>query len=281
MYYNESEFIMSNYIDCRRLARACREDCIRMTNRAQSGHIGSMLSEIDLLVYLYEKVLRLDPYNPKMTERDRFVLSKVHAGAGLYAVLAHKGFFPMDWLTRYYCDDGKLSGHVSHHVPGVEVSTGALGHGLPIACGMALIAKRRGETHRVFCMVSNGDMNEGSSWEAIFFAAQQRLDNLIVILDANKIQALGKTKDVLNLEPLEKKVESFGWAVARINGHDFGEIEAALSILPLEKSKPSFIMADTIKCKGIPAMEGIVKSHYWYVPDDQLESTISALEVNC
>jgi transketolase len=271
---------MADYKRYRDLALKIREHCIRMTNRGRSGHTGSMLSMADLLAVLYEGVMNVDPKNPKMETRDRFILSKGHAGAGVYAVLAEKGFFPKEWLEGYYMDHGKLSGHISHYVPGVECSTGSLGHGLPIACGLALAAKVKGKKHRVFCMVSDGDMNEGSTWEAIFFAKQQKLDNLIVILDANKIQALGQAKDVLDLEPLDKKIASFGWATKRINGHDFAQIEDAFSALPIFSGMPTFIMADTIKCKGIPAMEGTVKSHYWYVADEDLEKTIADLGEN-
>ncbi len=271
---------MTSYKRYRNLALKIREHCIRMTNRGRSGHLGSMLSMADLLAVLYEGVLNIEPRNPNMETRDRFILSKGHAGAGVYAVLAEKGFFPIEWLQGYYMDHGKLSGHISHYVPGVEFSTGSLGHGLPVACGLALASKNSKKEYRVFCMVSDGDMNEGSTWEALFFAIQQNLDNLIVILDANKIQALGKTEKVLDLEPLDEKLASFGWATKRINGHDFLQIENAFSKLPIIEGQPNFIMADTIKCKGIPSMEGTVKSHYWYVADEDLEKTIADLGEN-
>ncbi len=263
----------------RALANTVRRHCIIMTNRAQSGHLGSMLSEADLLTVLYESILNVDPKDPEKPDRDRFILSKGHAGAGLYAVLAEEGFFPVEWLDGYYMDHGKLSGHVSHHVPGVEFSTGSLGHGLPVAVGMALAAKVKGKKHRVFCMVSDGDMDEGSTWEAIMFAGQHKLDNLVVVMDYNHVQALNHSEKVIDLEPLEGKMEEFHWAAKRIDGHNYHEIYEALSKLPLEEGKPSIILANTIKCKGIPAMENTVKSHYWYVPDEDLEKTIADLEV--
>ena len=189
---------------CRRLATKVRAHCLRMTHRGKSGHVGSMLSMAELLAVIYTRVLDVDPNNPDKPDRDRFVLSKGHGGAAVYAVLAELGFFPKDWMQGYYLDEGKLMGHISHHVPGVEFSTGSLGHGLPVACGMALAAKRAGKQHRYICLMSDGDCNAGSSWEAILFAAQNHFDNLTVVVDYNRVQALGFSKDVLDLEPLER-----------------------------------------------------------------------------
>ncbi len=163
------------------LATKVRAHCCRMVHLGKSGHIGSMLSAADIMAVLYSGVLNVDPQQPRKEDRDRFILSKGHAGAVVYATLAEKGFFPREWLDTYYQDDGKLMGHISHYVPGVEFSTGSLGHGLPVAVGMALDARHRGRTHRVFCMLSDGDMNEGSTWEAIMFAGQHHLDNLVCI----------------------------------------------------------------------------------------------------
>lgn len=266
--------------DYQYLAAKIRAHAVMMTNLQHSGHVGSSLSMTDLLVVLFEKVLRLDPKKPKWPERDRFILSKGHASAGVYAIMAEKGFFPMDWLETYYCDDGKLSGHISHHVPGVEFSTGSLGHGLPVAVGMSLAAKRTGAKHRIFAMLSDGDCNEGSTWEAIMFAAQHKFDNLIAIVDYNKVQALGKSKDVINLEPFSKKVEQFGWAVKEIDGHDFGQIQEALSVVPFEKGKPSFLIAHTVKGKGISYLEDTVASHYKCVEDGKLQDAYNELGVS-
>jgi transketolase len=221
----------------------------------------------------------VDPKNPGWEERDRFILSKGHAAAGVYAALAEKGFIPREWLRTYYCDDGKLCGHISHHVPGAEFSTGSLGHGLPVAVGMALAARMAGKKHRIIVLMSDGDCNEGSTWEAIMFAAQQGLDNLTVIVDYNRVQALGKSKDIIDLEPLGKKIQDFGWAVKEIDGHDHGQIESALSVLPFHPGRPSFLIARTVKGKGLKAMEDTVGCHYQCVPDDGLAAAYKELGV--
>lgn len=256
------------------LATKIRCHCMRMTNRGRSGHVGSMLSMADLLAVLYEKILKVDSENPKWDERDRFILSKGHGGAAVYAALAEKGFFPMDWLDTYYLDNGKLSGHISHHVPGVEFSTGSLGHGLPVAVGMALAAKQAGKKHRIICLMSDGDCNEGSTWEAIMFAAQHKLDNLTVIIDYNRVQALGKMEDVIEMEPFAKKIEDFRWAVCEIDGHNYTEIENSLTNLPLENGKPTWILAKTTKGKSVDYLENTVSCHYQFIADDKLEDVI-------
>lgn len=269
----------NSFTQYKTLATAIRIHCMRMTNRGRSGHLGSMLSMADILAVLYEKILKVDPANPKWNERDRFILSKGHGGAAVYAVLAEKGFFPKEWLETYYLDNGKLSGHISHHVPGVEFSTGSLGHGLPVAAGMALAAKCAGNKNRIFCMLSDGDCNEGSTWEAIMFAKQHKLDNLTVIVDYNRVQALGKMEDVIEMEPFTQKLTDFGWAASEINGHDYGEIEAALTNLPIEKGMPTWILARTTKGKSIDYLENTVSCHYRFIPDDKLEESINSLKI--
>ena len=267
-----------NWVDaCRQLAKQVRVHCLHMTHRAQSGHIGSMLSMAELAAVLYDRILKVDPKNPKWPERDRFVLSKGHAGAAIYAVLAEKGFFPKEWLERYYCDDGKLMGHINHKVPGVEFSTGSLGHGLPVATGMAYAAKMKQQSHRVFCLMSDGDVDEGSTYEATLLAAQKRLDNLVAIYDYNKIQALGFTKDVLNLEPLTDRLTAMGWAVREVDGHSVEEVEAALQSVPFEPGKPSWLTAHTVKGKGIRSMENTVSCHYGAVNEEQLAQALQEL----
>lgn len=174
--------------ECLDLARKVRLHCLNMVYRGKSGHIGSMLSTADVYSVLYTRVLNVSPEQPEKESRDRFILSKGHGGAALLATLAERGFFPMEWLNGYYQDNGKLSGHISHHIPGVEFSTGLPGAWLPVACGMAMAAKQAKKTHRVFCMVSDGDLNEGSSWEAIMLAGQHRWDNLIMLVDYNRLQ---------------------------------------------------------------------------------------------
>jgi len=263
----------------RELATRIRAHCLRMTHRGRSGHVGSMLSMADLLAVLYTSILRVDPRRPDWPERDRFILSKGHGGGAVYATLAEMGFFPVDWLEGYYLDHGKLSGHISHHVPGVEFSTGSLGHGLPVAVGMALAARYRGWKHRVICLLSDGDCNEGSTWEAVMFAAQHRFDNLTVVVDYNRVQALGHTGDVIEMEPFGDKVRAFGWAFRAIDGHDYAEIETALRRLPLEKGKPSWVLARTVKGKGVSWMEDTVSCHYGSVNDQQLAAALAELGV--
>jgi transketolase len=266
--------------ECRDLAREVRCECLKMTHRGKSGHVGSMLSMAEILAVLYKRVLHVDPKRPKWKERDRFVLSKGHGGGAVYAVLAHMGFFPRDWLQGYYRDEGRLMGHISHHVPGVEFSTGSLGHGLPVAVGMALAAKRANQKHRVFCLMSDGDCNEGSTWEALLFAAQHRLDNLTAIVDYNKVQALGFSKDVLNLEPFARKMEDCHWAAKEVDGHDVEALDKALATLPFEKGKPSWLICHTTKGKGVSWMENTVSCHYGAVNDQQLAQALRELGVN-
>jgi transketolase len=262
-----------------KLAHRIRSHCLRMTHDGASGHVGSMLSMAELVAVLYESILRVDSQNPKWPERDRFVLSKGHAGGAVYAALAEKGFFPKEWLKSYYQDNGKLMGHISHYVPGVEFSTGSLGHGLSVAVGMALAARHRKATHRVFCLLSDGDCDEGSTWEAIMFAAQHKLDNLTAIVDYNRVQALGHMEDVIELEPFTQKLTDFGWAVRQIDGHNCLEIETALLDLPIEKQKPSFVIARTTKGKGVDWMENTVSCHYRYASDEQIAEALAKLGV--
>jgi transketolase len=249
-----------------------------MVHQANASHIASCLSMADLLAVLYGKVLSVDPADPAWPDRDRFVLSKGHAAAILYAVLAESGFFPVADLNRYCHDGSPLTGHVSHHVPGVEVSTGSLGHGLPIGCGMALAGKRESRPYRVFVLLSDGELDEGSNWEAILFAGHHRLDNLVAIVDYNKIQSLGSVKEVLDLDPLAEKWRAFHWAVREINGHDLGEIAAALSTVPLVAGKPSVVIAHTVKGKGVSFMEDRLAWHYKSPNPDQLGRALRELE---
>ena len=263
---------------CKALAKQIRIDSVKMTNRAHSGHVGSMLSMADIIAVLYEKILKIDPEHTDAPDRDRFILSKGHAAAAVYSALAHKGFIPEEWLERYYCDDGKLMGHISHKLNGVEFSTGSLGHGLPVAVGMAIAGRYAKSNHRIIAMSSDGDMNEGSTWEAIMFAAQERLSNLTLIVDYNQVQALDHSENVIDLRNLKNKLEQFGWAVREMDGHNCQEIYDTLSAIPFAEDKPSAIIAHTIKCKGIPSMEDTVASHYRFVADEDLDAVIKAIE---
>jgi len=263
----------------RALARAIRLQALGMVHRARSSHIGSCLSIADLLAVLYGSVLRVDPAQPDWPDRDRFLLSKGHAAAGLYAVLAERGFFPKTWLETYGADDSRLAGHAVHYgVPGIEFSTGSLGHGLSVGCGMALAAKADHASFRTFALLSDGECDEGSVWEAVLFAPHHRLDNLVAIVDYNKIQSFGTVKEVLDLDPLAEKWRAFGWAVREIDGHDHDRIEATLRDIPWTAGKPSALIAHTIKGKGVAFMEGNLAWHYKSPSDDQLAAAIAALE---
>jgi transketolase len=260
------------------LARHIRVQAMHMIHRAKSSHLGSALSMADLLAVLYGKILRVDPAQPTWPGRDRFILSKGHACAALYAVLAERGFFPTEWLDSFSQNGGKLPGHVTHTgIPGVEISTGALGHGLGIACGMALAGKRGGSAYRVFVLLSDGECDEGSTWEAALFAPHHRLDNLTAIVDYNKIQSLGTVREVLDLKPLAAKWESFGWAVQEIDGHDCKQIEGALESLPVVQGKPTCILAHTVKGKGVSFMEDKLLWHYRTPNHEEMAEALAEL----
>jgi transketolase len=252
-----------------------------MTHQAKASHIGSSYSMADLLAVLYGGVLRVDPREPDWPDRDRFILSKGHGAAGVYAALAARGFFPTTWLDHYGEDDTPLAGHITHAgVPGVEVSTGSLGHGLPLACGMALAGKRLGRPYRVFALLSDGECDEGSTWEAALFAPHHRLDNLVAIVDYNKIQSFGTVKEVLDLAPLADKWRAFGWAVREIDGHDYGQIHETLSAVPFARGKPSLVLAHTVKGKGVSFMEDSLDWHYKAPDAAQLARALAELGVS-
>lgn len=261
-------------------ATQIRAHVLRMTHHAKSSHVGGCLSIADLLAVLYGRVLRVDPTHPNWPDRDRFILSKGHAAAAVYATLAERGFFPMDWLDTFYLDGSRLPGHITRSVPGVEASTGSLGHGLSIGCGMALAGKRDEQSYRVFVLLSDGECDEGSTWEAALFAPHHHLDNIIAIVDYNKIQSFGTVKEVLDLDPLMSKWQAFGWATREINGHDFEQIENALLSVPFEPERPSCIIAHTIKGKGISFMEDQLAWHYKSPDDEQLAQALAELGVS-
>lgn len=265
--------------DLRSLAQRTRADVLRMTHRARSSHVGSSFSMIELLLVLYGRALRVDPNRPTWPERDRFILSKGHACAGLYAVLAERGFFPRSWLDTFYQDGSRLAGHITHtNVPGVDGSTGSLGHGLPIATGMALAGKRDARGYRVFAVLSDGECDEGSTWEAILFAGHHKLDNLVAIVDYNKIQSIGRVEEVLDLEPFADKWRSYRWGVREIDGHNLEEIDRTLAGLPLEMGRPSCIVAHTVKGKGVSFMEDELLWHYRAPSEEELARALAELE---
>ena len=251
---------MLNDIKTQELARKVRIHAVKMVNKGGSSHIGSVLSIVDILAVLYGKVMQYRSNNPKWDGRDRFILSKGHAGAGVYAILAECGFFDIVELDKHYQDGSIFSGHVSHKgVPGVELSTGSLGHGLPVASGMALAAKIDKKTHKVFVVMSDGELDEGSNWEAFMFAAHHGLNNLTAVIDRNKLQSMKTTEETLSLEPLRDKLIAFGWNVIEVDGHNHNELFSAIDS---DTKKPKVIIANTIKGKGVSFMENEISWHY-------------------
>ena len=262
------------------LAKEVKKDIILMATRAKSAHTGGALSCVEVLVSLYFKIMKVYPKDSYNDNRDRLVFSKAHDAKVLYAVLAERGYFDKKILDGYELDGGKLPGHSTRHcMPGVEVSAGALGHGLSMAAGMAYIGKKDNEKFRVFAILSDGECDEGSTWEAILFAGHHGLDNLTAIVDYNKLQGFGYTKDILDLEPFSAKFGSFGWEVKEIDGHNFKEIIATLSKLPLKTGKPSVIIAHTTKgLGGVPVHVNQVSSQYNPPSEEEAHEVIKRLE---
>ena len=244
------------------------------------GHIGSAFSLVEILRVLYDDVLRYDPKNPEWPQRDRCILSKGHGCLALYAVLVDKGFFPAAELGKFCKSDGILGGHPeAHKVPGVEASTGSLGHGLAIGVGMALNARIDKANYRVFVIISDGESQEGSTWEAALCAAKHKLTHLTVLVDYNKQQSYGTIAEVLNLEPFADKWRSFGFSVAEVNGHSVDELRAALARVPLAPPKPTAIICHTVKGKGISFCEGNLSWHHkTKVTDEEIKALFAELE---
>ena len=249
------------------LAWLIRRHGVEMTHLSGGSHIASILSVADIIAVLYSDVLRYDPQDPKMPERDRFILSKGHAGAAIYAALAESGFFDPEQLKTHYQNGSILSGHVSHKgVPGVEFSTGSLGHGLPVAAGMAQAAKMDSREHRVYVVLGDGECDEGSVWEAALFANHFGLNNLVAIVDHNKMQSLDFCENTLKLSPFAEKWRSFGWNALQVDGHDHNALRTAFGEAKRSK-KPTVIIADTVKGKGISFMEFDILWHYRFPHD--------------
>jgi transketolase len=263
-----------NALDPESFARKIRAHALRMVAVANASHIGSCLSIADILAVLFTRVLRIDPLNRLDPDRDRFILSKGHAAAILYACLAERGFFPTAELMSYCQSGSPLTGHVSHGVPGVEVSTGSLGHGLPIAVGFALAARADSRQSKVICLLSDGECDEGSNWEAILFAPHHKLDNLTVIVDFNKIQSFGRVSEVLDLEPFAEKWRAFGWNTIETDGHDCGSLEKILTAVPAQPGRPTVVIAHTVKGKGVSFMEDRLEWHYKSPSADQLDRAL-------
>jgi transketolase len=257
-------------------ARLLRAQIIRMIAAAGSGHCGGSLSAIDLLVYLYHCELRLRPEEPRWPERDRFVLSKGHCAPALYAVLAERGFFPEEKLWSLRDIDSLLQGHPDmKKTPGVDMTTGSLGQGFACSAGIALAGKLDRLDYRVYVMLGDSELQTGLLWEAAMFARHQGLDNLVAIIDNNKLQSDGVTKTIVDIEPIAEKWLGFGWEVRHIDGHDFCQIHSAVSASKSPNRQPKIIIADTIKGKGVSFMEGVVS---WHSGAPNAEQARAALE---
>ncbi|MBE5797619.1 MAG: transketolase [Clostridiales bacterium] len=267
--------------DPRVLAWLIRRHGLEMTHISRGSHIGAIFSVAEIMAVLYSGVLHVDPTQPKMPERDRLILSKGHAGASVYAALAERGFFPVEELATHYANGSNLSGHVSHKgVPGVEFSTGSLGHGLSVAAGMALGAKKDQADWRVFCVLGDGECDEGSVWEAALQAHQYQLDNLIAVVDHNRMQSLDFCENTLALEPFGDKWRAFGWNVIGVDGHDTAALQAAFAQAKENRGtgRPTVILARTVKGKGVSFMENDILWHYRTPQGEEYEAALKELE---
>ena len=263
--------------DTEKLGLQIRRNILSMVHRIKASHVGSALSIADIVAVLYGEVMRVDPNNPDWMNRDRLILSKGHACTAIYAVLAELGFFPMNRLLTYGADYSDLMTHISHKVPGVDFSTGSLGHGLPFGVGKSLAAKKLGAAWRTFVILSDGEWGEGSNWEAALFAAHHRLENIVAIIDYNNSQSLTTVADTLGLEPLAEKFRAFGWSTREIDGHDHHSLGKILNSTPWENGKPNVLIAHTIKGKGVSFMENKVKWHYRSPNDEELSLALAEL----
>ncbi len=262
----------------RSLAWLIRRHGIEMTHLSGGSHVGAILSVADIMAVLYADILKVDSENPESPERDRFILSKGHAGASVYAALAEKGFFPVEELKTHYQDGSRLSGHVSHKLPGVDFSTGSLGHGLSAGAGMAYAAKKDDKSYKTYVVLGDGECDEGSVWEAAMFASHFGLDNLVAIVDHNKMQSLDFCKNTLDFGNFAAKWASFGWNVLDINGNDHDQLKSAFEA-KFDNGKPKVIIANTIKGFGINFMENDILWHYRF-PHEGWEYDNAVLELH-
>lgn len=255
-----------------------RKNILKYIFHANAGHTGGSLSCIDILNVLYNHAMNVSPDNFKSPDRDRYIQSKGHSVEALFVVLADKGFFPESDLNTLCKYRSHYIGHPTRKVNGVEQNTGALGHGLPICVGTAIAGKLDNKNYRVFTLLGDGELPEGSNWEAALSASHYKLDNLCAIIDHNKLQITGPTADVCNTDPIDKKFESFGWAVRYVDGHDLDELKATFGSLPFEKGKPSLVIAHTIKGKGVSYMENVLKWHHGVPSEKQYEEALTELD---
>lgn len=260
-------------------AAKCRQNVIRMMKASGHGHLGGAMSALDIVTALYFYKMNIDPLNPKLEDRDRFILSAGHKSMVQYAVLAQKGFFEKKLLDTYGQLHCKLPGHPDmHKLPGIEANTGALGHGLSIACGMALGLRLDQKKSKVFVIMGDGELAEGSNWEAAAAAAHHKLENLVVFVDYNGLQISGNVENIMNMTPIAEHFQGFGWAVKDIDGNNMEEIVEALDEAPFQTGKPSLIVAHTVKGKGLSFAEGNVAYHYWTPSKEEIEK--AELEIN-
>jgi len=258
-------------------ARAIRKTTIEMVYKAKASHVGGAMSMADILAVLYNNILNIDPKLPEDISRDRFLLSKGHACTSLYATLGLKGFFDIHELDTYATNGSIFLSHTSHYIPGVEISAGSLGHALPVSCGLALAAKKKHESWKTYCLVSDGELNEGSNWESILLAPQLKLNNLVLIVDYNKIQSFGFVKDIIDIEPLFKKFEAFNWETYEIDGHDHQQLLDTFKVCNNTNPKPKVIICNTIKGKGISFMENKLLWHYKSPSEEEYIQAIKEL----
>ncbi|WP_400205273.1 transketolase [Methanomethylophilus alvi] len=261
------------------IANRLRLDVVEMTTAAGSGHPGGSLSSADLLATLYFRIMNIDPADPYMEDRDRFVLSKGHAAPILYATLAERGYFPTDELKTLRQLGSRLQGHPAYReVPGIEVTTGSLGQGLSMACGMALAGKMDFKDYRVYCLMGDGELQEGQNWEAAMFAHRYGLNNLIGFVDRNRLQICGNTEEVMSLDPLPEKFRAFGWNVIIIDGHNIRQIIDACDKAARSKKNPTVIIMNTIKGKGVSFMENNVDFHGRSCKPDEYAKAVEELK---
>ncbi|WNQ13138.1 transketolase [Paenibacillus aurantius] len=259
-------------------AAQIRKDLLTIIHRAKTGHTGGSLSNTDILTALYYRVMNIDPDHPQDENRDRFVLSKGHSVESLWSILADRGFFAKEELLTYSQFGTRLIGHPNNKVPGIEMNTGALGHGLAVSVGMALAAKRFGKKYRTYCLMGDGEQAEGSVWEGAMAGAHYKLDNLIGIIDRNRLQISGPTDEVMGLEPLEEKWASFGWHVVSIDGNDMQELVQTFEAVPQVADKPTLVMANTVKGKGVSFAENVAHWHHHVPNDAEWEKALSELD---
>lgn len=258
-----------------------RKNAVTAVYSASSGHPGGSLSSADLMAVLYFDEMNVDPKNPKMEDRDRFVLSKGHCSPALYGALAEAGFFDKEELKTFRHIDSRLQGHPDmKHIPGVDMSTGSLGLGISAACGMALSAKAYKKDYRVYALLGDGEIEEGQVWEAAMYASHYKLDNLCIFVDLNGLQIDGSTAEVMNSSPLDKKFEAFGWNTLTIDGHNYDEIKKALRDARGTKGKPTAVIMKTVKGKGVSYMENSVKWHGVAPNEEEYEKAISELDAH-